>query len=209
MTRSVISRYLLPAALVAAVLVLNPRAEAADAKGNFALRGIGSQTCQAMLDELQKQPGSAVAAASWVLGYISAVNRYEPETFDISPVTDAQSIFNVVVGLCKAHPEVRVQTITNDTLAALGRARVKTDSPLIETKSGNTVASVRVETLTLVQKRLNERGFLKARADGNFGAQTEAAVKDFQKAEKLPVTGVVDSPTIIRLLIEQPAKAKK
>ncbi|MEO8558167.1 MAG: peptidoglycan-binding domain-containing protein [Rhodospirillales bacterium] len=204
-----IFRVLLPASIWVAAITLHAPAQAADTKGNFALRGIGSQSCQALLDELQKAPGNAVVAASWVLGYMSATNRYEPDTFDISPVTDAQSIFNVVIGLCKAHPTVRVQTILSDTLAALGKARIKTDSPMVDTKSGTTVASVRTETLVLVQKKLAERGLLKAKADGAYGAQTEAAVKDFQKAEKLPITGVVDSATVIRLLIEQPPATKK
>jgi len=197
-------RLLTSAAILATAIGFQGPAQAADAKGNFALRGIGSQSCQALLDELQKAPGNAVAAASWVLGYMSATNRYEPDTFDVSPVTDAQAIFNVVIGLCKAHPTVRVQTIVSDTLAALGKARIKTDSPMVDTKSGNTVAGVRTETLILVQKKLAERGYLKAKADGTYGAQSEAAVKSFQTAEKLPVTGVVDSATIIRLLIEQP-----
>ncbi len=203
-------RFCIPAAAAATIglLVLVP-AQAADTKGNFALRGIGSQSCKVMLEELQKTPATAAIAASWLLGYMSATNRYEPETFDISPVTDPQSIFNVLMALCKAHPDARVQTVASDTLAALGKARVKADSPMVETKSGNATAQIRQETLLLVQKRLNEKGYLKSKPDGSYGAQTEAAVKAFQTAEKLPVTGVPDAPTIIRLLIEQPPQPAK
>ncbi len=197
------------AAAAAILLAVQAPAQAADSKGNFALRGIGSQSCKEMLEELQKAPGTAPIAASWLLGYMSATNRYEPDTFDISPVMDPQALFNVLVGLCKAHPEARVQTVASDTLAALGRARVRTDSPMVEAKSGNATAQIRQETLLLVQKRLNEKGYLKSKPDGSYGAQSEAAVKSFQTAEKLPVTGVPDAPTVIRLLIEQPPQPAK
>jgi hypothetical protein len=181
-------------------------AQAADAKGNFALRGVGSQACKDMLGELEKTPAMAPITASWLLGYMSATNRYEPNTFDISPVTDPQAMFNIVVALCKAHPDARVQGVANDTLAALGKARVKADSPIVDTKSGKATAQIRQETLLLVQQKLNERGLLKAKPDGSYGPQTEAALKSFQAAEKLPVTGVPDAPTVIRLLVEQPKK---
>jgi hypothetical protein len=201
-------RVSIPAAMAAAAIALMSQApaQAADAKGNFALRGVGSQTCKEMLGELEKAPAMAPITASWLLGYMSATNRYEPNTFDISPVTDPQAMFNVLVGLCKAHPDARVQTVANDTLAALGKARVKAESPIVDAKSGSATAQIRQETLLLVQQKLNERGFLKTKPDGTYGAQTEAAVKSFQTAEKLPLTGVPDAPTVIRLLVEQPKK---
>lgn len=203
-------RLCIPAASALAIAVIGVApAQAADTKGNFALRGVGSQTCKVMLDELAKTPATAGITASWLLGYMSATNRYEPDTFDISPVMDPQALFNVLVGLCKAHPEARVQTVASDTLAALGKARVKADSPMVEAKSGNAVVPIHQETLLLVQKRLNEKGYLKSRPDGTYGAQSEAAVKSFQTAEKLPVTGVPDAPTVIRLLIEQPPQPAK
>lgn len=36
-------------------------------------------------------------------------------------------------------------------------------------------------------------------ADGKFGSETEAAVKAFQRAQKLPITGVVDAITFTKL----------
>jgi cell wall-associated NlpC family hydrolase len=53
-----------------------------------------------------------------------------------------------------------------------------------------------VETL---QRRLSTVGFSPGPIDGDFGPKTEAAVKQFQRANKLPETGIVDSQSWARL----------
>ncbi len=194
---------ILAMAVLAAGLPLTAPAMASDAKGNYAIRGVGSQDCQTLLQQLAKDPNGQLPIASWMLGYMTAVNRYEPTTFDISPVSDVRALTTIVLAMCQKNPKARLETVLNELLRALARARVKADSPLIEMKSGETTASVRQEVLLNVQQRLNQRGLLKAKADGNYGPQTEAALKEYQKAEKLPVTGVADAPTVLRMLVEQ------
>ena len=51
----------------------------------------------------------------------------------------------------------------------------------------------------IVQNLLNKKGYT-CKADGNFGPKTEQLVKDFQKANNLPVTGEVDAVTWKALL---------
>ena len=194
------------AAAVAGVLVLATPGLASDAKGNYAIRGVGSQDCKTLTERLSQDKDLGVPLASWMLGYMSAVNRYEPTTFDITPVTDVRALTNIAVALCTKHPTARFEVVLADMLRAFSRARVRSDSPIVEMKSGEASASLRQETLLLVQQRLNERGVLKGRPDGTFGPQTEAALKEYQTAEKLPVTGVPDSATVVRLLIEQAPK---
>ncbi|MGE0658866.1 MAG: peptidoglycan-binding domain-containing protein [Reyranellaceae bacterium] len=194
------------AAVVAGAFVLAAPALASDAKGNYAIRGVGSQDCKTLTERLSQDKDLGVPLASWMLGYMSAVNRYEPTTFDIAPITDVRALTNIAVALCTKHPTARFEVVLADMLRALSRARVRADSPVVEMKSGEATANLRQETLLLVQQRLNERGILKGKPDGTYGPQTEAALKDYQKAEKLPVTGVADSATVVRLLIEQAPK---
>ena len=47
-----------------------------------------------------------------------------------------------------------------------------------------------------IQTKLKEQGFLTAKPSGSFGAKTKSAVKKFQKANDLPVTGIVDQATL-------------
>jgi hypothetical protein len=176
---------------------------ASDAKGSYSIRGVGSQECQTLIQELEKDKSGSLAVASWMLGYMTAVNRYEPTTFDISPVTDVRALTNIAVALCQKNPKARLEAVLSDMLRAMARARVRADSPLVEMKSGEITAAVRQEVLVSIQQRLNQRGLLKAKADGTYGPLTEIALKEYQKAEKLPVTGVADAPTILRMMVEQ------
>lgn len=58
------------------------------------------------------------------------------------------------------------------------------------------------DTVKEVQTALIENKYLNDVADGSFGAKTEAAVSDFQKANNLEVTGIVDETTY-NLLIKK------
>lgn len=57
-----------------------------------------------------------------------------------------------------------------------------------------------------MQTRLKTLGYLSGTADGSFGSQTEAAVKQFQLACGLEVTGIADTNTLIRLFAEDAPK---
>jgi membrane-bound lytic murein transglycosylase B len=50
-----------------------------------------------------------------------------------------------------------------------------------------------------LQTRLNAAGFDTGTPDGVFGTRTEAAIRGFQQARGLPVTGVA-SPELLAML---------
>ncbi|WP_031406890.1 peptidoglycan-binding protein [Geobacillus vulcani] len=69
------------------------------------------------------------------------------------------------------------------------------DSQAVEWKKG--MSSPEIKQL---QQRLKEKGFFTyPRATGYFGSITEEAVKAFQRAMNLPVTGIVDDATYTKL----------
>jgi hypothetical protein len=183
--------------------------QAADESGNFALRGFGAQTCSAAVETLNNDPQAAAPAVAWMLGYSTAFNRIQSGTFDVSPLADATSFFRLVINICGRTPDTLVETVAFDVLRTLAAARVTKSSPMVETKSGEAVAQVRQATLLLMQQRLVELGLLNGQPDGAYGGRTEAALKAFQQAQSLPVTGVADAPTIVRLLVELPAQQQQ
>lgn len=195
----------LAAAIVLPVLFGAAGAEAADANGNFALRGIGAQSCQAMIEQIQKDQNIVPVATTWLLGYATAINRVSPETYDVSPVVDSTALLRMVIGVCQKFPESRFETVVADVLKALSTARVKTDSPIIEAKAGDVTVQIRQETLQAVQQALVQRNYLRATPDGIFGPRTEAALRAFQKDQQLPETGVPDAATVVRILVELPS----
>lgn len=52
-----------------------------------------------------------------------------------------------------------------------------------------------------LQMMLIKKGYFKIAADGDFGPQTEEAVRDFQKANALKVTGQIDTDTLNKLMV--------
>jgi peptidoglycan hydrolase-like protein with peptidoglycan-binding domain len=50
-----------------------------------------------------------------------------------------------------------------------------------------------------IQQSLDNEGFKSGKVDGRWGAETEAALKDFQKSQNMPGTGELDSSTIGKL----------
>ena len=63
----------------------------------------------------------------------------------------------------------------------------------------------RERAVFLLQVLLREHGYNPGRIDGSFGTMTEAAVRQFQTDEHLPVTGVVDVITWEALGVKCPA----
>jgi peptidoglycan hydrolase-like protein with peptidoglycan-binding domain len=58
-----------------------------------------------------------------------------------------------------------------------------------------------------VQARLKEAGFNPGPVDGQLGAQTREAIKEYQKAHGLPQTGKLDEPTRDLLMAQKPQDA--
>jgi peptidoglycan hydrolase-like protein with peptidoglycan-binding domain len=62
---------------------------------------------------------------------------------------------------------------------------------------------VNSETVRQAQKTLNDRGFRTGGIDGRMGPQTQAALVNFQRAEKLQPSGKLDKPTLTALGIQK------
>ena len=53
-----------------------------------------------------------------------------------------------------------------------------------------------------VQETLHDKGFYKGPVDGIMGHQTRAAIREYQEAENLPITGHLDAKTSEKLGVE-------
>jgi hypothetical protein len=199
-------RWMLVAGLCLAI-GLGGQANAATEDGAFAIRGIGGDNCRDFMQRLQSDERVPAVALSWLLGYSTALNRIEPDTFDVSPLTDPAAILQLVVAVCQQSPDALVDAVAFDTLRSLATARLTTNSPLVETRAGENVATVRRETLMQMQQALIRLGHLGGTADGVFGPQTATAMRAFQEQQGLEVSGVADSATIFRMLVELPIQA--
>lgn len=198
-------RTLVFAALVAAA----SSAEAADANGRAAPKGLGLATCQQFLDEAQKQDNQdAVRAfASWVNGYLTGTNIFMEETYDIAPWQNALYMLNVYARLCQQQPEQRFIAVVHYVTQALRENRLIEQQEMVAIDAGEQRMGVYKPVLERVQQALIDKGYLKGTADGVFGPMTRSAIESYQKAQNLQTSGVPDPFTIERLLFapQQPA----
>lgn len=194
-------KHTLTAGVALLLASLPAAAMAADAKGNFAVRGVGSQSCKLLNDQLaQKNPTIGLALESWVGGFLTAVNRMQGDTFDASPILANGALAQMVANVCQRAPTSAVETVTYDIVKALAPARLRAASTNVEAKAGANTVVLRKDTLVAMQAELARQGLDKEAATGLFTPATSAALKAFQVKAKLTQTGLPDPATTIALL---------
>lgn len=182
---------------------------AADAQHDYAVRGIGALQCSTFLNFDPKADFYRnIAVENWLLGYLTAENRLTPDTYDIMALQDPQIFPNIIAALCKANPDASIEAVVADLVKQFQPIKIDQASPLLTLTVGTNKVAIRKATFMLVEKALRDGKYYHGRADGTFGPDVQHALEKFQKDQKLPVTGLPDADTIIRLLIELPERSK-
>ena len=74
------------------------------------------------------------------------------------------------------------------------------DSTTVRTSAGaNTHVAWTKDQIKEAQEGLSKAGFYKGKATGTFDRSTRKAIRKYQKANKLPVTGRLDNDLLTRL----------
>ena len=194
--------------LVAIPLVLSSvSAFASDTSGHFALHGVGAQTCGQFLDEVKKNDTTTNGMIlSWMMGYMTARNRLVANTYDVTPAMPPEAVLQMTSNICEKSPDARVETAMDALFKGLAGARVTTDSPLIDLQSGDARFKMRRETFIAVQEALKKKKLYTGRTEDKMTPAIEAALRAYQKDQKLTETGLPDTPTVIRLLVASTAE---
>jgi hypothetical protein len=192
-------------------ILLLPAAHAADTHQRYAIHGPGAYSCQKLIDAQEKNAGESSIMLSWVLGYLTALNRTTPDRYDVTPIADAQGLFSVVYALCTRNPKLTLEATVAGLVSDVAKIAIHEDSPIVVVHAGGNDVKIRAATLAAMQAALAAMGRYNGKADGAFGPKFEAALRDYQHQEKLRETGLPDAATILRLLVERPANtpAKK
>jgi peptidoglycan hydrolase-like protein with peptidoglycan-binding domain len=179
-------------------------AQAADTKHDFAVHGIGALSCADLTATSAKNmPVVRGLLASWLLGYVTAMNRSQTVTYDVTPVQEQGALVNMVAGVCQKHPNVPIETVSYIVLQTLEKAKLSSESPEVTVTVGKASTILRQDTLQRLQKVLVSLQYLDAnQATGSFGAKTQDALIKFQTAQNLPKTGLPDPATVVRALVE-------
>jgi hypothetical protein len=176
--------------------------QAADPRGQFSIRGPGSQSCANYLAAASK-PDDYARYGSWLLGYVSARNRAEPNTYDVIPTEPGTDFPNIVAVICKSNVQVTVEQAANSAIAVIGPMRQTAASPMIDVQVDGKTVAIHQESLRRLQQGLIAKNAYKGSADGISSARFIAALKDFQRKEGIAVTGLPDIDTFIRAIIKR------
>lgn len=192
------------AAVILGISFLFPvNAIAADADGQFSVRGFGSISCQDFISVVEENDTDAlVAHAHWLQGYFSAHNRKKPETFDTVPVYRAQDILTLVRSVCERIPEQPVEAAANASVNLFERVHVTADSEVTTVENDGRQTSVRKGVIAEVQQALSDMGYYDSEVDGLFGRKTATAISNYQGETNLPETGLPDLATLVEIFTE-------
>ncbi len=188
--------------LGALAIATAPAASAADADGNYAVRGLGGQSCERFTQAAEAEQGNAGLFVHWMAGYMTGLNRSQEETFDVSPILDNNAMGQLLLNVCADNPDVAVETATARLLNTLAPARVRQASEVMQAEAGERRVAVRRSTLAAVQQELQRLGHYGGGIDGIYGSGSRNALEAYQESEGLTVTGLPDPATLVRLLAQ-------
>lgn len=190
--------------LAAAFMSLEARA--ADSGGQFAVEGIGASTCENFVTARSASSDPYWMFLGWLDGYMTGINQYAPETYDVTPWQSQNLLAALFEKFCTKNPGRNFFAVANKMIAELRDDRLRESSAPVVTEVGGRKVGIYRETLRRVQALLKEGGHYKGEADGLFGPNTQRALESYQKQVGLTVTGLPDQATLFRLL--SPAAAR-
>jgi hypothetical protein len=194
-------------ALLSLAPCLLPSAHAANDKGQFGVRGVGSLPCAQVVAKIDAKAPDVPNLVAWADGAHSLYNRGEADTFDAIPFASPMGLTTILaLNICRANPQALYVVAVLQALETMRPLRLRQAEQGVPLTVGDRTVSIKPETLRLVQTKLRERKLLATAADGKWNAETQAAIKKFQQSANLPTTEVPDPDTVFRLVLNPPAK---
>ncbi len=191
---SLIARFMLLGAL------LMPLSSGAhDEKGRFALKGAGMIGCKHFVQQLQDRTKEFYAYAGWIEGYLTGVNAYQKDTFDIAPWQNTKVLALMVANYCKQHPDEAFGLAVRKLAQVLLPYRLEERSTLVVARNGDKAMRLYGAVVRQVQEALRKERLYKGSVTGDYDEATRNAVLAYQKKMGLQQTGLPDAPTLMRL----------
>lgn len=168
----------------------------------FVVRGMGSLSCQILVDALEGEQSNDAAArlVAWLSGYASHANRADGTVSDVLPYSNVNELATVVARVCASNTDAQVEAVAGSVLTTLAPLAVTEQEEAVELSRGEAAVLIRPLVLQAVQERLSARELLpEGSADGVYGDQTAKALASFQEQVNLPITGLPDAWTVFVL----------
>lgn len=175
---------------------------AADGHGRFVVKGAGMTSCAQFVDAAAQRGAAFVSYAGWLEGFVSAVNRYEEQTYDLVSWQGTELLMASLANYCSRHPAVSFHDAAIRLANQLRATVLQEKSPLVAVPLADGDDSVVLYAVVIerVQHRLSATGLYSGEAHGRFDAPTRTAIREFQVSRQLPPTGEPDQATLAHLL---------
>lgn len=183
--------------LLFALLLLTAPAAAADRQGRFAVDGAGAAPCTLFLDARTRRDQRYFMFGGWIDGFTSAMNIYERDTFDITPWQSTDLIAAAVAERCQSDRGLTVGAALGQVSRRLMRDRLRARADILVAGDSRRGVPIYADTLRQAQT------LLKLPATGRWDARTRDALAAFQRARRVPVTGLPDQVTLYLLLTQR------
>ncbi len=109
------------ALVLAAVLLLgaNAAARAADSQGYYTIQGVGLETCEVWLGERLSDGPTAWYHQQWVLGYVTAFNRWVYKDTNVAVNVGTDKLFAWLDEYCHRNPQENLSLATEALVGQL------------------------------------------------------------------------------------------
>jgi hypothetical protein len=176
---------------------------AEDATGEFAIKGAGLQTCAGLTQAWDNKTSDIALYLGWIDGYMTGMNQYQPETFDVAPWQTSTTLLGLTKRLCdQSDKNARIMDVFNKLMTDFrpARLREKTDATALTTEGQAVV--LYTETVVRLQRRLADEGFDPITRNGTLDQATLDALTAFQADRGMPETGLPDQNTLFALFVQ-------
>lgn len=187
------------AALLIALVGL-PQARAETTDNHFAVEDAGRTMCARYIEARGSNPAQAARYLGFIEGYLTAANRYEPNTFDLTPWHTPEAFALILDQHCEQAPDESLAMVAQRLVVSMMPHRLASKSELVEVKAGDNRAIVYEKIIWRAQNQLSRHGLYQGEADGKDSPKFRAALTRFQEIAKLDPSGVPDVATLWILL---------
>jgi hypothetical protein len=104
---------------VALLLGAHATARAADPQGYYTIQGVGLENCEIWLGERLANGPTAWYHQQWVLGYITAFNRWAYDGSNVAVNVGTDKLFAWIDEYCHRNPQQNLSLATEELVAQL------------------------------------------------------------------------------------------
>ncbi len=183
-------------AMTIAILLAMPLAHSADQADKYAIRGAGLLPCASFTEERARKSPAYMMIGGWMDGYISASNKLQADTYDVSPFETTELLAVLIGRHCADHPDDTLAPIMDSLLTKLHKNRLKKASPFLSVEVGKLQTRLYARTIKNIQTKLSQKSLFNGTINGLWSDDTSAALAHYQKNIKFDPTGFPDQKTL-------------